>query len=86
MKKKYGTYVISIFIILLTLGYDQWTKYIVQKNIALNEQIEVIHRFFYLTYVQNTGAGFSLFEVFGTLFFSVVTILALIFICYIYFT
>ena len=85
MKKKIGTYIVSLIIIVLTLGYDQWTKHIVEQSIQLNERIEVIKNFFYLTYVQNTGAGFSLFEGFGMTFFAIVTIVALILIGYIYF-
>lgn len=85
MKEKIGTYIVSLIIIVLTLGYDQWTKHIVEQSIQLNERIEVIKNFFYLTYVQNTGAGFSLFEGFGMTFFAIVTIVALILIGYIYF-
>ena len=42
MKKKIGTYIVSLIIIVLTLGYDQWTKHIVEQSIQLNERIEVI--------------------------------------------
>lgn len=46
---------------LVTLGLDQWTKWAVEKSIALNDSVEMINHFFYLTYVRNTGAGFSMF-------------------------
>ena len=44
MKKKIGTYIVSLIIIVLTLGYDQWTKHIVEQSIQLNERIEVIKK------------------------------------------
>lgn len=85
-KNKYGTYIVSILIVILTLGYDQWTKHVIQMHLDLHERIEVIKDFFYLTYVQNTGAGFSLFEGFGMGFFAVITIVALVCIVYIFVT
>ena len=47
----------SIFIIL-----DQLLKIIVRSNISLNEEIFIIPKFFYLTYVNNTGGAFSIFS------------------------
>ena len=38
MKKKIGTYIVSLIIIVLTLGYDQWTKHIVEQSVQLNER------------------------------------------------
>lgn len=86
MKKlKIGTFVTSILMIMITLGYDQWTKHVIAKNLGLHESIEVIKNFFYITYVQNTGAGFSLFDGFGMIFFGIITVVALVFIGYLYF-
>lgn len=86
MKMKIGTVVVSCILIVLTLGLDQWTKWAVQTGIGLYDRIEVIKHFFYLTYVQNTGAGFSMFEGFGMGFFGILTIIALVVILYLYFT
>lgn len=58
--KKGKTTVASLLIVLVTLGLDQWTKWAVEKSIALNDSVEMINHFFYLTYVRNTGAGFSM--------------------------
>lgn len=82
MKKK-GTFIASICIIFVTLGLDQWTKWAIVKSLKLNESIEMIHRFFYLTYVQNTGGGFSIFNDAGMFFFAILTIVALV--CIVYF-
>lgn len=54
-----------LFMILFCAGaviLDQWTKYLVVAQIPLYSQVEVIPGLFHLTYVQNTGAAFSLFE------------------------
>ena len=58
--KKGKTTVASLLIVLVTLGLDQWTKWAIEKSIALNDTVEMINHFFYLTYVRNTGAGFSM--------------------------
>ncbi len=86
MKRKIGSSIVSILIVLFTLGLDQWTKWAVVKSIDLHERITIIEHFFDLTYVQNTGAGFSLFAGAGTFFFAVLTIVALGFIIYLYIT
>lgn len=76
--KKRITYGVALVIVLLTLGLDQWTKVNVTRVLSLNESVEMIKNFFYIKYVQNTGAGFSMFAGAGTLFFSVITIFALV--------
>ena len=68
--KQGKTVVASLLIVFVTLGLDQWTKWAIVKSIKLNETVEMINHFFYLTYVQNTGAGFSMFAQAGMGFFS----------------
>ena len=41
---------------------DQWTKYLVVANIPLYSQVDAIPGLFHLTYVQNTGAAFSMLQ------------------------
>ena len=48
----------SIAVVLL----DQLTKLIVIQNISLTQSIPLISNIFHLTYIQNTGAGFGLFQ------------------------
>ena len=82
--KKLKASIASLFIVLFTLGLDQWTKWAVVKSINLNESVEMIKHFFYLTYVQNTGAGFSILDGAGMGFFALLTIAALIAIVYMF--
>lgn len=49
---------ITIFILGLTL--DLLSKYIISIKLSLNESITIINNFFYLNYVQNTGAAWSM--------------------------
>ena len=44
--KKGKTTVASLLIVLVTLGLDQWTKWAVEKSIALNDSVEMINHFF----------------------------------------
>ena len=83
--KKMKTIVASLLIVLVTLGLDQWTKWAIERSISLNESVEMIKHFFYLTYVQNTGAGFSMFAGAGMGFFALLTIVALAAILYMFF-
>ena len=83
--KQGKTVVASLLIVFVTLGLDQWTKWAIVKSIKLNETVEMINHFFYLTYVQNTGAGFSMFAQAGMGFFALLTIVALAAILYMFF-
>ena len=46
----------------ILVALDQLVKYLVLENIALGEHIPFIPYILDLTYVQNTGAAFSMFE------------------------
>ncbi len=52
---------IAIFTIIVLL-LDIFSKIIVTKYIGFGESIKVIDRLFYLTYVRNTGAAWSMFD------------------------
>jgi len=66
----------------IILFFDQFTKYLVEKQIRLYDVITVIPGFFNLTHVRNKGAAFSLFsnasDSFRSVFFLTVTIIAVI--------
>ncbi|MDY3931839.1 MAG: signal peptidase II [Erysipelotrichaceae bacterium] len=52
----------AAIIVVIVLVLDQLTKFMVQNSAVLQTQsIPVIPKFFYLTYVQNTGAAWSAF-------------------------
>lgn len=66
---------IILFVILLLL--DQFTKYIIEQSFYLYESIPIIEDLFNLTYVENRGIAFGLFQ--GKLnIISVLTVLAII--------
>jgi signal peptidase II len=45
----------------LVLLLDQVTKWYVRQTVALYDSVEVIHSFFHITHVRNSGGAFSLF-------------------------
>ena len=59
---------------------DQWTKYTIQQRLVLYQKVEVIHRFFNLVHVRNTGGAFGIFGGerggLGSLLFVVVSLIA----------
>ena len=54
------------FIILLFL--DQYTKYLTEKNLELNETHKFIDGFMNFTYIRNRGASFGMLQGKQTLF------------------
>ena len=60
MKQKKVRLFIGLATILLVYGIDQLVKYIVTDQMELGSSMEIVGPF-HLTYVQNTGAAFSLF-------------------------
>ena len=78
MKRKYWVLLVICFWILLV---DQWTKYIVQERLPLYRRVEVIHGFFNLTHVRNTGGAFGIFGGerggLGSLLFVVISFIAI---------
>ena len=65
--------IVSILVLILL---DRFTKYLIETHMLLGQEIVLIPGFFSLTYVRNTGAGFSLLEG-QRVFFIVITIAAL---------
>lgn len=53
---------IYIFLFLIMLVIDQYTKYIIDTNFLVGESVPVIEGFFNLTYVQNRGMAFGMFQ------------------------
>lgn len=51
-------YIVSLLIVVI----DQVSKFIVRSNMKIGESIAVIGDFFKLTYIENTGAAFSMFR------------------------
>jgi signal peptidase II len=55
MKKAFYFFISILVVIIL----DQWTKILVLDSFQYGESIPMIHDFFSLTYVRNTGAAFG---------------------------
>lgn len=74
---------ITFFIFILILALDQVTKYLIVNNFTLYQSRPIIDNIFHLTYVQNRGAAFGVFQ--GQItFFIIVTFLVLAMIIYFY--
>lgn len=52
----------EFILLVLFLFIDQITKFIVSTNLNIYEPIVLIKNFFNITYAQNTGAAWSIFE------------------------
>mgnify|MGYP000878880375 FL=1 len=65
---------IYIFLFLILLIIDQYSKFIVHGTLYVGDTIPIIDNFFNLTYVQNRGVAFGLFQ--GKI--DIVSILALV--------
>ncbi len=78
MKRKYWVLLIICFWILFV---DQWTKHAIQQRLVLYQKVEVIHGFFNLVHVRNTGGAFGIFGGerggLGSLLFVVVSLAAI---------
>ena len=53
---------VYIFLFLILLIIDQYTKFITDSIFGVTETVPVIDGFFNLTYVQNRGVAFGLFQ------------------------
>ncbi|MBZ4683802.1 MAG: signal peptidase [Fusobacteriaceae bacterium] len=71
----------SIVLVLILLIIDQISKYIVAKSLDVSQSIPVIKDFFHITYVQNRGIAFGMFQ--GRLnIVTIISVFAAIFIFY----
>lgn len=71
MKRKH------LITLMMIVVFDQITKILVSTNMNLFDSIEIINGFFNLTYVQNTGAAWSILEG-NMVFFYLISVLALV--------
>lgn len=77
MKHRTQIYIGSMVLVALMTGLDQWTKWAVSTHMRPGQSIVIIPKLFELTYLQNTGAGFSIFVGYGKPFFAVLTVIAM---------
>ncbi|WP_071395406.1 signal peptidase II [Bacillus tuaregi] len=68
-------------IALLAIIVDQWTKWLIVKNMELGERITVVENFLYITSHRNRGAAWGILQ--GQMwFFYVITVVVIIAIIY----
>lgn len=73
-----------ILLTIIFLVVDIVSKFYVSNNLSVNESIEVVPEFFYITYVKNTGAAWSILSG-KTWLLVIVSLIIISFICgYIY--
>lgn len=66
--------------ILVSVGLlliDQWSKWLVMKKMLIGQSIPVIDHVFYMTFVRNPGAAFSMLP-YKTTFFVIITLAVII--------
>lgn len=72
---------IYIVLILILVGADQLSKYLIDSYMLEGETIPLISNFFHITYVKNRGIAFGMFQ--GKLdIISIATIIAIVAIAY----
>ena len=71
-KKNLVFYLIAFSIVFL----DQLTKYLIKRNLSIDQTIPIIRNRIHITYVANTGSAFGFFKGFNLLFilFSILVI------------
>ena len=80
MKKHIGFIAMALIVMI-----DLWTKHLVASNLRLYEAIEIIPNFFWITYVLNTGAAWSMFNNF-TWLLTLISAVATVGLSYVYWT
>lgn len=81
MKNKYSLFLFTVPFIFLLVLFDQWTKRLAWTYLKGHEPVRLIPGVFELSYVENRGAAFGIFQG-GQLFFSLITVGVLILIIY----
>jgi signal peptidase II len=76
----------TVYYVIIALAFilDQISKIIVRNNLNINEDIEVIRNFFYITHVENTGAAWSIFQGARWFFVAITVIMTIVLIRYLY--
>ena len=74
---KRATYI--FFIVLTIIALDQMTKYLIVSYLNITDTIEIFP-FLHIVHVRNIGAAFGMFKIFGSNFFIIISVLAIIFV------
>lgn len=82
-KRSVKIYIIPILIIALLTAIDQLTKFIITGKFVLFESRPVIKDVFSITYIQNRGLAWGMFQG-GRVIFLIITVFVLFFCFYLY--
>lgn len=81
--KKIGRVLVPLISILIMIGLDQWTKYLTIQYLSDGREVKVLGDALVLTYVQNRGMAWGLFQN-GQMIFAILTPLAIAAILFLY--
>jgi signal peptidase II len=62
MTSKFSSRTPYFFLVLVIVGLDRWTKWLIHSRLLLNQTILIIDGFFNITYVRNTGVAFGILD------------------------
>jgi signal peptidase II len=62
MTSKFSSRTPYFFLVLIIVGLDRWTKWLIHSRLLLNQTILIIDGFFNITYVRNTGVAFGILD------------------------
>ena len=81
--KKIGRVLVPLISVLIMIGLDQWTKYLTIQYLSDGREVKVLGDALVLTYVQNRGMAWGLFQN-GQMIFAILTPLAIAAILFLY--
>lgn len=76
--------ILYFLVIIGEIAIDQYSKYLIVRDFKLYDSITIINNFFNITYVQNFGAGFSIFQN-AKVFLSTISIATIVMLTYYFF-
>src|SRR5262245_12915908 len=62
MTSKFSSRTPYFFLVLVIVGLDRWTKWLIHSRLLLNQTVLIIDGFFNITYVRNTGVAFGILD------------------------
>jgi len=62
MTSKFKARLPYVILVLVIVGLDRWTKWLIDSRLLLNQTISIIDGFFNITYVRNTGVAFGILD------------------------
>ena len=62
MTSKFKARLPYVVLVLVIVGLDRWTKWLIDSRLLLNQTILIIDGFFNITYVRNTGVAFGILD------------------------